>query len=219
MPASPLAVVFMYVQSCSNLQMLMIYDQDNADADDLCSVKEETIAQDSAMLDDIVNTAVELLGVTAGSIRVLVPNRSSLNGLSAGSLVSTSLRADATIVEENNFGIDETSDVLRVPQFSEEAVYDLNKESTGDDYAAAVSLKPTQQAVVAAQCLLIEKSTTQDELQILGNFVTALFFQTYSLLCIISSHGGLGGLRWQEGRQGRLNREDPDLLLSSSLAM
>ncbi|GAB2222743.1 hypothetical protein Drorol1_Dr00016867 [Drosera rotundifolia] len=57
-------------------------DQDNADADDLCSVKEETTAQDSAMLDDIVDTAAELLGVTGSSmsgdiIDAIVVNESS----------------------------------------------------------------------------------------------------------------------------------------------
>ncbi|GAB2225995.1 hypothetical protein Drorol1_Dr00021777 [Drosera rotundifolia] len=133
--------------------------------------------------------------------RVLVANRSSLNGLSAGSLVSTSLRADATIVEENNFGTDETSDVLRVPRFSEEAVYDPNKESTGDDYAAAVSLKPTQQAVVAAQCLLIEKSTAQDELQRwdMAPYIEAIDSQKSSPF-IIRCFSDILRIRWESTR-------------------
>ncbi|KAL9267314.1 Tetratricopeptide repeat protein 27-like protein [Drosera capensis] len=134
--------------------------------------------------------------------RVLIANGSSLNGLSAGSLVSTSLRSDATIVEENNFGTDETSDVLRVPRFSEEAVYDPNKESvTGDDYAVALSLKPTQQAVVAAQCLLIEKSTAQDELQRwdMAPYIEAIDSQKSSPF-IIRCFSDILRIRWESTR-------------------
>ncbi|KAL9254713.1 Nuclear receptor corepressor 1-like protein [Drosera capensis] len=65
------------------------WDQDNADADDLCSVKEETTAQDSAMPDDIVDTAAELLGVTGSSmsgdsIDTIVVNESSGDDPSVG---------------------------------------------------------------------------------------------------------------------------------------
>lgn len=66
----------------------------------------------------------------------------------------------------NNNRVDETSDILMVPKLLEDDGDSGNKsERIGTRGALIGVLTPTQQAVVLAQCLLIERSSRHDEMQ------------------------------------------------------
>jgi len=65
----------------------------------------------------------------------------------------------------HQFETSEASDILRIPKLLEKD--DSKTKSQGMESGAHVtpSLSATQQAVILAHCLLIEKSSRQDELQ------------------------------------------------------
>ncbi|GAB4853470.1 hypothetical protein Ancab_017660 [Ancistrocladus abbreviatus] len=96
---------------------------------------------------------------------MLLANRSSLNSIGASSLVSISPQKDASSINknlhENVHETNDVSDVLMTPRFLE----NKNMNGAGVIQNGAGSLKTIQQAVVLSQCLLIEKSGAQDDLQ------------------------------------------------------
>ncbi|GAB2268360.1 hypothetical protein Dimus_003325 [Dionaea muscipula] len=133
---------------------------------------------------------------------VLVTNKSSSNGFGHPSLVSTSPTSDTSSVEENPSRTNDTSDVLRVPRFLENNLSSSVTESTIQNcYGTAVALKPIQQAVVLAECLLIEKSAAQDELQRwdMAPYIEAIDSQKSSPF-VIRCFSDIMRIRWESTR-------------------
>ncbi|KAL8196412.1 hypothetical protein R6Q57_024707 [Mikania cordata] len=112
-------------------------------------------------------------------LRLLSGNLSSKNSISSvsGSVVS------------RDHHVHEASDVLLTPRFLEP-----NDE-------CSVSLSPVQQALILAQCLLIEKNAPHDEMQKwdMAPYIEAIDSQPSSLY-IIKCFGDLLRIRWEKTR-------------------
>ncbi|KAL8267583.1 hypothetical protein R6Q59_004927 [Mikania micrantha] len=112
-------------------------------------------------------------------LRLLSANLSSKNSISSvnGSVVS------------RDHQVHEASDVLLTPRFLE----------SNDE--CSVSLSPVQQALILAQCLLIEKNTPHDEMQKwdMAPYIEAIDSQPSSLY-IIKCFGDLLRIRWEKTR-------------------
>lgn len=79
----------------------------------------------------------------------------------------------------------EASDILMAPRILE------NDKTSGIRALGAIPLKPIQQAVILAQCLLIEKSARHDEMQ--SKLPAPFFFPLiYLFICFFLSGGGEG---------------------------
>ncbi|CAN1843491.1 Tetratricopeptide repeat protein 27 homolog [Linum perenne] len=127
--------------------------------------------------------------------RVLVSNRISVNdGGRSSSVTSESL---SKITEENS----ESSDILRKPKLLD----DCNKVGTEfqrDEIGGpGAALSPTQQAVILAHCILIEKGSRQDELQKWGlaPYIEAIDSQPSSLFAL-QYFCDLLRVRWESTR-------------------
>lgn len=97
---------------------------------------------------------------------------------------------DALSNREDNSGerhneTHEASDILMAPRILE------NDTTSGIRALGGIPLKPIQQAVILAQCLLIEKSARHDEMQskLPAPF---FFFLIYLFICFFLSGGGEG---------------------------
>ncbi|KAJ8425178.1 hypothetical protein Cgig2_010787 [Carnegiea gigantea] len=118
---------------------------------------------------------------------VLITNRSSSPSGSSSPSQNPSHQRDASGIEanwhQNHEEIKEASDVLMAPRIMDET----GNKTDGVDvvqngHAADVFLTATQQAVVLAQCLLMEKSARLDELRRweMAPYIEAIDSQQYS---------------------------------------
>jgi len=100
---------------------------------------------------------------------VLVTNTSSSNSGDNRPLMGTGIQACDDSHGENNLHqhqASETSDILVIPKLLENADDSKTKSQDMENGASVTSnMTATQQAVVLAYCLLIEKSSRHDELQ------------------------------------------------------
>ncbi|EEF35796.1 conserved hypothetical protein [Ricinus communis] len=123
--------------------------------------------------------------------RVLLINRNSSNkcAIVSCSSISRDLQAH-TINEENSLLQHETSDILMTPKLLENGT-ESGVSLQGNHYNSSgvgAPLTAMQQAVVLAQCLLIEKSTRQDDLQRwdMAPFIETIDSQSSSLFIVSS---------------------------------
>jgi hypothetical protein len=116
---------------------------------------------------------------------VLVANTSSSNSGDKRSLESSGLQAHNSIIGENNsrlhqHEISEVSDILMAPKLvvnNNEGARSKGIQNVGPSVAP---LRGIQQAAILAQCLLIEKSSRNDEMQ--SEFLTQTFGSNMSLI-------------------------------------
>jgi hypothetical protein len=118
---------------------------------------------------------------------VLVANTSSSNSGDKRSLESSGLQAHNSIIGENNshlhqHEISEVSDILMAPKLvvnNNEGARSkgIQNQNVGPSVAP---LRGIQQAAILAQCLLIEKSSRNDEMQ--SEFLTQTFGSNMSLI-------------------------------------
>ncbi|XP_043689316.1 tetratricopeptide repeat protein 27 homolog [Telopea speciosissima] len=97
----------------------------------------------------------------------------------------------------------ESSDVFMTPRLLENEESKSNSDGIHNGGTFSESLEPIQQAVVLAQCLLIEKSTPYDEMQgwEMAPFIEAIDAQNYSYV-IIRCFCDILRIRW-ESKRGR----------------
>ncbi|KAI3714350.1 hypothetical protein L1987_72948 [Smallanthus sonchifolius] len=110
--------------------------------------------------------------------------------LLAGSMSSKNEISDVNgSVVGKDHQVHEASDVLLTPRFLEH------------DNEGSVGLNPVQQALVLAQCLLIEKNTPHDEMQrwVMAPYIEAIDSQPSSLF-IIKCFCDLLRIRWEKTR-------------------
>ncbi|GMH03114.1 hypothetical protein Nepgr_004953 [Nepenthes gracilis] len=137
---------------------------------------------------------------------MLVANRRSSNSFVASSLVSTSPQKEASSVQENlHENVHETSgtsDVLMTPRFLEDIGNNVHGMSViQNGHAGSATLKAIQQAVVLAQCVIIEKSAVQEELQRwdIAPYIEAIDSQQSSSFAI-RSFCDILRIRWESTR-------------------
>ncbi|KAK1437672.1 hypothetical protein QVD17_03468 [Tagetes erecta] len=113
-------------------------------------------------------------------LRLLVDNLSSKTSISD---------VNGSVVGKDDHQVHEASDVLLTPRFLEH-----NNEGS-------VGLNPVQQALILAQCLLIEKNTPHDEMQRwdMAPYIEAVDSQPSSLF-IIKCFCDLLRIRWEKTR-------------------
>ena len=115
---------------------------------------------------------------------VLVANTSSSNSGDKRSLESSGLAHNSNIGEDNSHlhqhEISEVSDILMAPKLvvnNNEGARSKGIQNVGPSVAP---LRGIQQAAILAQCLLIEKSSRNDEMQ--SEFLTQTFDSNMSLI-------------------------------------
>lgn len=99
---------------------------------------------------------------------VLVTNTSSSNTGDNGPLMGTGIQTCDDSNGRNNLHqhqTSETSDILVIPKLLENADDSKTRSQDVENGAVTSNMTATQQAVVLAYCLLIEKSSRHDELQ------------------------------------------------------
>ncbi|CAN0914414.1 Tetratricopeptide repeat protein 27 homolog [Linum grandiflorum] len=137
---------------------------------------------------------------------VLVSNRSSVNDGGRSSSVSSGSQSKVleesldALKEENS----ESSDILRKPKLLGNCGKGGTKfqpDEIGGPGAASSSLSPTQQAVILAHCILIEKGSRQDELQKweVAPYIEAIDSQPSSLFAL-RHFCDLLRVRWESTR-------------------
>lgn len=102
---------------------------------------------------------------------VLVTKKSSSNSMDNGPLMGTGVQTSDSSTSENNTHLNqressETSDILIIPKLLENHndPQTMSQDLEIGDHVTS-NLTATQQAVILAYCLLIEKSSRHDELQ------------------------------------------------------
>ncbi|KAK9291541.1 hypothetical protein L1049_019489 [Liquidambar formosana] len=145
--------------------------------------------------------------VTPKAQLVLVANASTSNGGDTLPSISPELETNVSSTGENNSCLHqcetcEASDILMAPRLLED---DNDSRIGGQDVqsgsAPSVSFKEIQQAVILAQCLLIEKSTRHDEMQRweMAPYIEAIDSQQSSYF-IIRCFCDILRIRWESTR-------------------
>ncbi|KAE8126170.1 hypothetical protein FH972_020914 [Carpinus fangiana] len=137
---------------------------------------------------------------------VLVANTSSSNSGDNRSLESSGLQAHNSIIGENNshlhqHEISEVSDILMAPKLvvnNNEGARSKGIQNVGPSVAP---LREIQQAAILAQCLLIEKSSRNDEMQRwdMAPYIEAIDSQQSSCF-IIRCFCDILRIRWESAR-------------------
>lgn len=109
---------------------------------------------------------------------VLVSNKGSLGSDVSTPLTSSgTVKRDSIVVESNLEQYNEISDILMTPKLLGNGTEsESNQPSIGNGppgYSAP--LKPLQQATVLASCLLVEKSSRNDEMQSMYSNINSAF--------------------------------------------
>jgi len=121
---------------------------------------------------------------------VLVTNTSTSN---VDNLMGTHIQTCDSNNGEDNWNLHqlettEASDILKIPKLLENDVSKTKSQGMENGAHVTPSLTATQQAVVLAYCLLIEKSSRHDELQRrLPKFYTFIH-DIMSSVCILGIH-------------------------------